>query len=210
MLSWTHFIITMCRWAHTSIRWTTIIGLTYWTMLWYAYLFFNIGWGYKWTSTEKKIVRVNINQKLGCHPSKKPNNLKKNTNKKKNLRLCPCGLSATLSPTVAYKSEFVSNWFGSEIGISGKLRCGTFIALNWWVLIDKMNNVRNLLFISWAIWLRSQNFTDLLESVISLIGTFASKSPPIEMVWFPFARFSSGFLIFTIPSKPSSSLLREQ
>lgn len=46
------------------------------------------------------------------------------------LRLCPCGLSPTLSPTVAYKSEFVSSWFGSEMGISGKLRCGTLSDLN--------------------------------------------------------------------------------
>lgn len=63
---------------------------------------------------------------------------------KENLRLCPCGLSATLSPTVAYKSEFVSNWFGSDIGISGKLRCGTFNDLNWyfdWKI--KRNEFRN-------------------------------------------------------------------
>lgn len=43
--------------------------------------------------------------------------------------------------------------------------------------------------------------------MISLFSIFASESPPIEMMWLPFTRFSSGFFILTIPSKPSSSLL---
>lgn len=73
---------------------------------------------------EKKRVKVKkirtIHQKIRTiHQEKLPLG-------KGYLRLCPCGFSPTLSPTVAYRSELVSNWFGSEIGISGKLRCGTF------------------------------------------------------------------------------------
>lgn len=46
------------------------------------------------------------------------------------LRLRPCGFSATLSPTVAYRSyEPVSPVGGSDIGISGRLRCGAVLDL---------------------------------------------------------------------------------
>lgn len=46
------------------------------------------------------------------------------------LRLRPCGFSATLSPTVAYRSEPVSPAGGSDIGISGRLLCGAVLDLN--------------------------------------------------------------------------------
>lgn len=183
MLGWTNFVISMR--SDTGIRWATVIRLAYRTMLWYTNLLFNIRCSWKKNVSRLKKIRTIHQEKLPLC--------------KGYLRLCPCGFSPTLSPTVAYRSELVSNWFGSEIGISGKLRCGTFsdlfrLKIQNWYLLTFCGMTKSIK-------------ANLFESVISLVDILTSVSP-IEMVWLPFRRFSSGFLILTIPSRPSSSLLK--